>query len=140
VPRSFWFVKLNLSPLGFDLNCPPVITFTPSKSGPVRGYFDDLLGPLRKKSQKNHPNVHKKIFDVAPIPKFNESDQLHKQLSDLGLECNGKVLKWLKSIEGVGKKSVGHLRKKVRTIISNELKMIDELFSKIIKSESKSYD
>ncbi|AYO32047.1 SAM-dependent DNA methyltransferase [Biomaibacter acetigenes] len=302
VPRSFWFVKLNQSPLGFDLNCPPVITFTPSKSGPVRDYkdieirgniespflyctllgddvipfayrniqmivlpieptnngyqivdidsanekgcfklaewikqadfnwfklrskktknnasifewidyqkklttqnplkkykviypnfqrvsvacvvdtdgilrqathlfgvsingfivesafyyyetddvreayylcaclnssiIDDLLGPLRKKSQKNHPNVHKKIFDVAPIPKFNESDQLHKQLSDLGLECNGKVLKWLKSIEDVDKKSVGDLRKKVRTIISNELKIIDELFSKIIK-------
>jgi hypothetical protein len=77
---------------------------------------------------------------VAPIPKFNESDQLHKQLSDLGLECNGKVLKWLKSIEDVDKKSGGDLRKKVRTIISNELKMRDELFSKIIKSESKSYD
>jgi 2,4-dienoyl-CoA reductase-like NADH-dependent reductase (Old Yellow Enzyme family) len=78
------------------------------------------------------PNVHKKIFDVAPIPHFNNHNVIHAQLADLGRECKKKVKKWLAISEITRVKSVGKLRSMAREMLKDELKEIDTLVKKIL--------
>ena len=52
---------------------------------------DARLDQLRRRNQKGHPHVHKKVFDVAPIPHFNASDALHRDLAEIGRVCERKV-------------------------------------------------
>lgn len=94
--------------------------------------IDQKLGSLRKRAQKAHPHVGKKIFDVASIPKFDSLNAEHIQLAELGEQCTQKVSHWLKS-GGVGTtKSIGVLRRNVRDMLRNELNEIDELVKKIL--------
>jgi hypothetical protein len=93
---------------------------------------DALLGSLRKRDQRGHPDVHKKIFDVAPIPKFDSKNTIHTRLAEIGEKCIPKVKQWLAS-GGAGKiKSIGKLRGMVRNSLSDELKEIDNLVKQIL--------
>lgn len=87
--------------------------------------LDALLGPLRRREQRGHPDVHKKIFDVASFPQFDTKNPVHLRLSELGNACTIKVEGWL-AIGGAGNiKSIGKLRSMVREILREELKEID---------------
>lgn len=94
--------------------------------------IDDKLGSLRKREQKTHPHVGKKIFDVASIPQFDASNSTHIRLAAIGKECTEKVSQWVKSGGPGTTKSIGVLRRKVREMLSEELKEIDELVRKIL--------
>lgn len=94
--------------------------------------IDRNLEPFRRKDQKTHPHVVKKIFDVAPIPKFDAANPTHKRLAELGKECSAKVDRWLAS-GGVGKiVSIGKLRGMVRAMLKEELQEIDALVKEIL--------
>jgi len=94
--------------------------------------IDQKLGSLRKREQKTHPHVGKKIFDVASIPKFDAQNPDHISLAVLGEKCTNKVAHWIKSGGPGTTKSIGVLRRKVREMLSKELKEIDELVKKIL--------
>jgi len=94
---------------------------------------DVLLGPLRRRDQRGHPDVHKKIFDVASIPQFDAANPMHRRLAELGEECSTKVAQWLAG-GGRGKTtSIGKLRGMVRQMLKNELKEIDGLVEEILR-------
>ncbi|MBN2396027.1 MAG: N-6 DNA methylase, partial [Candidatus Atribacteria bacterium] len=82
--------------------------------------IDQKLGSLRKREQKSHPHVGKKIFDVASIPKFDDSNSDHIRLAAIGEQCTEKVAKWIKSGGQGTTKSIGVLRRKVREMLSEE--------------------
>ncbi|MFN4032285.1 MAG: hypothetical protein ACK4ME_01465 [Fimbriimonadales bacterium] len=44
--------------------------------------IDERLGALRRKAQKTHPHVHKKIFDVAVFPLYDANDAKHRELAE----------------------------------------------------------
>jgi len=93
---------------------------------------DALIRPFRRREQRGHPDVHKKIFDVAPIPQFAPKNPAHRRLAELGKGCSAKVERWLAS-GGAGKiKSIGKLRSMVREMLTGELEEIDGLVKEIL--------
>ena len=95
---------------------------------------DSFIQDFRRKKQRTHPHVSKKIFDAVPIPQFNPSDKNHLRLAELGKLCTRKVSRWLQS-GGPGKiKSIGVLRSRVREMLKEELTEIDRLVQQILES------
>ncbi|MBI4330733.1 MAG: N-6 DNA methylase [Chloroflexi bacterium] len=95
--------------------------------------LDALLQPFRRRGQKGHPDVHKKIFDVASIPQFDAKNAVHLRLARLSRECGKKVAGWLAG-GGPGEvKSIGKVRSMVRDVLANELHEIDDLVRTILK-------
>lgn len=95
--------------------------------------IDLRLGPLRRRAQKTHPNVHKKIFDVAPIPQFDAANRTHHRLAALGAECSAKVEQWVEADRPTHIKSIGKLRSLVRDELTGELTEIDRLVKEILQ-------
>jgi len=96
--------------------------------------LDRQLAPFRRRRQKAQPHVHKKIFDVAPIPQFDPSRKEHLRLAELGQACTQKVAEWLQS-GGPGKiRSTGKLRSMVREMLADELGQIDELVEPMLRA------
>jgi hypothetical protein len=96
---------------------------------------DEKLSALRRRKQKTHPHVGKKIFDVAPIPQLDTKNAAHLRLAELGKECTHKVDKWVKS-GGAGKiKSIGKLRSMVRQMLKPELTEIDNLVKQLLEAK-----
>lgn len=93
---------------------------------------DQRLASLRRRNQKTHPHVHKKIFDVAPIPKFDARNPTHRRLAELGKECSTKVECWLASGAARNIKSIGRLRGMARETLKDNLKEIDGLVKEIL--------
>ncbi len=87
---------------------------------------DRRLASLRRRKQKTHPHVHKKIFDVAPIPQFDPVSLAHRRLAELGKNCSKKVVDWLEAGGPRQVRSIGKLRSMVREMLAEELSEIDE--------------
>lgn len=95
--------------------------------------IDERLGALRRKEQKTHPHVHKKIFDVAAFPLYDTNDAKHRELAELGRVCAQKVSEALDS--GVLDKNleIGSLRRRTRELLAAELAAIDDLARALVK-------
>lgn len=89
--------------------------------------IDKLLEPLRRSNQKNHPNVHKKVFDVASIPKYDKFNETHRRLSALGYHCSKMVKHWITTIDSKSFNDIGKIRGMARLNIKNELLVINNL-------------
>lgn len=93
--------------------------------------IDKLVKPMQSRGLWGPRDIHKKVLEL-PIPQFDEKNQIHRRLAELGKECSTKVEKWLAS-GGAGKiQSIGRLRSIVRQMLSEELAEIDELVKKIL--------
>ena len=94
------------------------------------GVIDTRLASLRSRLQAAHPHVHKKIFDVAPIPRFDPADPAHQALVEMTQVCAAKVSAW-KAGGADGATNIGVLRRKARAVIADELVQIDAQVEKI---------
>ncbi|OYD16136.1 hypothetical protein CH330_03670, partial [candidate division WOR-3 bacterium JGI_Cruoil_03_51_56] len=94
---------------------------------------DSYLQPFRRKKQKQHPHVVKKVFDVAPIPLYDGGNPHHRELAELGKKCHDKVKKWIAAGGPGNIKSIGKLRAMVREMLKPELTEIDKLVETILK-------
>ena len=81
-------------------------------------------------------DIHKKVLEL-PIPQFDAANAIHLQLIELGETCTKKVAQWVMSGGTGTTKSIGLLRRKVREMLSEELKAIDELVKKILSEAVK---
>jgi len=94
--------------------------------------IDKLLKPMQSRGLWGPRDIHKKVFEF-PIPKFDETNHLHIELSELGDICTKKVSKWLNKGGQGDIKSIGKLRGMVRELLKEDLKRIDNLVEKILK-------
>ncbi|MFN7018982.1 MAG: hypothetical protein ACK4RG_06880, partial [Fimbriimonadales bacterium] len=95
--------------------------------------IDERLTPLRRRDQKGHPDVHKKIFDVAAFPLYDANDAKHRELAELGRACAQKVSEALDSGELDRNLKIGLLRRRTRELLAEELKKIDHLARELVK-------
>ncbi len=95
--------------------------------------IDERLTPLRRRDQKGHPDVHKKIFDVAAFPLYDANDEKHRELAELGRACAQKVSEALDSGELDRNLKIGLLRRRTRELLAEELKKIDHLARELVK-------
>ena len=89
---------------------------------------DDLIKPMQSRGLFGPRDIHKKVWELS-IPKFDPSNQDHIALSELGEECTKKVSKLLS--KGIPQKSIGNLRKIIKTEFEKEIKEIDEIVKKL---------
>ena len=93
--------------------------------------IDTLIKPMQSRGLWGPRDIHKKVLEL-PIPKYDSSNQNHLSLAVLGKQCIEKVDRWVKSGGPGTTKSIGVLRRKVREMLSEELKEIDEAVKKIL--------
>ncbi|OQW95596.1 MAG: hypothetical protein BWK79_01940 [Beggiatoa sp. IS2] len=99
------------------------------------GYTNQLIKEFQARGLFGARHVHKKILEL-PFPKFDDRNESHCQLAELGRQCA------LKAKSGVGDDrdldltphKLGYLRKTVRQALSQELKKIDLLVEEISKN------
>ncbi|HEX8598247.1 MAG TPA: N-6 DNA methylase [Chloroflexia bacterium] len=96
------------------------------------GVIDERLGELRRKLQKGHPNVHKKIFDVALIPKYSPDDMIHHQLAELADQCQRVVSTLTEGGHASITGDITGVRRRVRQLLSEQQATIDQLVRKLL--------
>lgn len=96
--------------------------------------IDDALGPLRRGDQAAHPNVHKKLFDVAPIPCFDPGNRLHRDLARLAGECEARVTRSLET-DAELRGGLSLARRRVRIILTHERREIEALTAELIGAQ-----
>lgn len=96
--------------------------------------IDVGLGELRKKGQKSHPNVHKKIFDVAPIPQFDPGNTDHAKLARLGEACATTIAAWLRHDANARSGNLPTIRLKVRGLLRAEMVEIDSIVGRVVRA------
>jgi len=127
---TYWFECANLGEAHFLsalLNAPSV---------------DKAIKPLQTKGAfgahrgGGERDIHRRPFEVLPIPRFEASDKRHRRLAGLSERCHAMVAKavaeadekWLKA-------PVGRVRTELRQgLLKDELKAIDGLVAEILKA------
>jgi hypothetical protein len=90
-------------------------------------YVDEAIKPHQTRGQWGERDIHRRPFEVVPIPKFDPKDERHQKLAELSEECHQKVAKL--SLKG---KSIGFLRNRVREHLKEKLAEIDELVRNVL--------
>lgn len=98
---------------------------------------DDALQPLRRRDQAAHPNVHKKLFDLAPIPLFDPSDALHMRIAEMGAQCAGKIKDHIDIGEAALLGTIGAARRAAREVLASPLTEIDRLVTELFARKSR---
>lgn len=92
---------------------------------------DALLKPMQARGLFGPRHIHKKVWEL-PIPEFDPSNEDHMMLARLGEECTNKISKLL--LKGFTTKSIGNLRRTIRSELENEIKQIDGIVKRIVKA------
>jgi len=87
-------------------------------------YVNNAIKPYQSRGTWGARDIHRRPFEVVPIPKFDTKDKKHSKLASLSKQCHVKVNG---SKQGYKKKSIGRMRLDCRQVLENELKQIDEL-------------
>lgn len=106
--------------------------------------IDELLKPMQARGLFGPRHIHKKVWEL-PIPEFNPSNEDHKALARLGEECTKKVSKFLsqglppKTCAELISASIGNLRKMIKAELAEEIKEIDGIVKRILKTYIKHF-
>jgi hypothetical protein len=100
---------------------------------------DEFIKPFQTKgsfgaqSGKGERDIHRRPFEVLPIPKYDPSDERHRALAALSRACHEKVAAFVSALdEKTLSQRVGALRQRVRAYLDEELKAIEALVGKIL--------
>jgi SAM-dependent methyltransferase len=93
--------------------------------------IDDSLWPLRRGDQAAHPNVHKKLFEVAPIPRFDPEAALHRHLAHIGRACAARISELLDTDPAL-RGTIGIARRHARSVLACEMREIDRMTAELI--------
>lgn len=88
---------------------------------------DEKIKPHQTRGQWGARHIHRRPFEVVPIPRFDLTNENHIKLADMSKECHLKVAEL--PLKG---NSIGYLRNKVREHLKEELAEIDKLVKNIL--------
>lgn len=74
-------------------------------------------------------DIHRRPFEVCPIPPFDSDDPEHKRLVELGRECQKIMKKYAPKMEG----RLGNKRLEAKKIISVQITEINKIVASILK-------
>lgn len=100
---------------------------------------DEFLKPMQARGSFGPRHIHKKVWEL-PIPEFNPSNEDHKALAMLGEECTKKVSNLLskgtaaKTSAELISASIGNLRKLIKAELADEIKEIDGIVKRILRT------
>ncbi len=100
---------------------------------------DQFIKPFQSKGSfgarkgKGERDIHRRPFEVLPIPAYKPGDPVHKRLAQLSRTCHKKTQAWFaEHDEGLLSKRIGSLRQEIRELLRRELAEIDELVQKML--------
>jgi len=94
--------------------------------------INTLIKPMQSRGLWGPRDIHKKVLDL-PIPKFDDKNTIHLQLTKMGEGCHVKVKQWLADGGAGNIKSIGKLRSMARNMLKDELSEIDVLVKQILE-------
>lgn len=101
---------------------------------------DEAIKPFQTKGAfgsqrgKGQRDIHRRPFEVLPIPEFDSANSIHRELAKLGRRCEQKVTKLLGSLsEKELARPIGTLRQRIRQELAGELGEIDRLVRRLLK-------
>jgi|YNPNPStandDraft_1061719.scaffolds.fasta_scaffold22313_2 SAM-dependent methyltransferase len=102
---------------------------------------DEAIKPFQPKGAfgaqigKGERDIHRRPFEILAIPVFDPHDKRHQRLAELSRECHEKVSamtdEWID--EAIRSAPIGKLRQIVRTHLSEQVRVINEIVSDILK-------
>lgn len=88
---------------------------------------NDMIKDFQPQGLYGERHIHRRPFEVCPIPKFDESDKRHVRLSEIAEECERVVSRQGPHLEG----TLGRRRLGARMLIRDELAEINKLVAEI---------
>lgn len=99
-------------------------------------YLDNLKTRFQSKGQLGPRDIHKKPLQIVPIPHFDEKNPLHMELVELSGHLHEKVRKIIDKNPQFRKTTrIGTVRAKIRELIEDELKMLDDIVIRILREQ-----
>lgn len=102
---------------------------------------DNAIKPFQTKgrfgagSGKGQRDIHRRPYEIVPIPKYDASADEHQELSDLGKRCRNLVAKMNLSGPDSGSR-IGQTRNLVRRDLAPQLREIEDLAKKVVGAAS----
>ncbi len=100
---------------------------------------DEFIKPFQSKgafgaqSGRGERDIHRRPFEVLPIPLFNPRDGRHLKLAELSKECHEKVAQFVANAdERTLRQLIGRLRQQVREMLSDDLSQINQLVAELV--------
>ncbi len=100
-------------------------------------FVDEYIKPFQTKgsfgatSGKGERHIHRRPFELLPIPQYDGKDEGHRRLAELSRACHEKGAAFMKGMRGEEdedrKPRIGTLRQKVREMLREELQEIEKL-------------
>ncbi|MBI4300974.1 MAG: N-6 DNA methylase [Chloroflexi bacterium] len=90
---------------------------------------DTSIKPFQTRGAFGERDIHRRPFEVLPIPIFDPQNRHHRRLAELSQECHGKVA----AMSLPQNRGIGRLRHEVREILKAELAGIDALVRDILR-------
>lgn len=102
---------------------------------------DEAIKPYQTKGAfgaqrgKGERDIHRRPFEVLPIPRFDKNDARHRELARLSRRCHEKVARWAADLdEKQINAPIGRLRTELRTdLLKGELEAIDEIVAAVLR-------
>jgi hypothetical protein len=95
-------------------------------------------GAFGAQSGKGQRDIHRRPFEILPIPPFNPNDRRHRELAGASQRCHNVVKVYLDGLDSSRREGpTGRLRTVMRgQLIEEELAEINSIASEILASES----
>lgn len=92
--------------------------------------IDQAIKPYQTRGTWGPRHIHRRPFEVLPIPLFDAQDARHLRLAEISQACHAKV----GAMDLPQKRSIGRLRQEIRALFKTELAEIDALVKDILKA------
>jgi hypothetical protein len=92
-------------------------------------YVNLAIKPYQSQGTFGARDIHRRPFEVLPIPSYDFGNEKHKKIANLSKECHKKVKTLQSQFEG---KSIGYQRGQIRKVLSGELIQVDILVKSIL--------
>lgn len=78
-------------------------------------------------------DIHRRPFEVCPIPLFDPKKKLHRRIVDVAGEAREKMLKWRSKIGG----NAAQARQAARKIVQPELEALEASVAELLNGDDR---
>ena len=89
---------------------------------------NEAIKPYQSRGLQGERDIHRRPFEVCPIPLFDPQNGLHRQIARVAAEARKTVMEWKSKIEG----NAGQAREAARKCVQPELAKLNELVGQLL--------
>jgi hypothetical protein len=89
---------------------------------------NEAIKPYQSQGLHGERDIHRRPFEVCPIPLFDPKRKLHRQIVEVAREARKKMLEWRSKIGG----NAAQARQAARKVVQAELDRLDPLVAELL--------